>query len=236
MPDVKVCHQWASSGTCNYGYTCKFAHTAATSQSNSFTSNRARKHTRSHRSSKKSANVLNSSASRFADFFSGYPEFPYNPNASVTDEFWRMCDYFNWKKDDPERQEAHEALKEALVLTFNEKYGTDENDVEAWKKLCRELRFNPIPDTLKACKEAVLATHVNLVDLVDNGFVHIFPSLTALQEYTRKGKYFPLHQAYAGGLLRCLLREIDSKYKGDRRRARGSDIRSDVDAALRRRR
>lgn len=56
-------------------------------------------------------------------------------------------------------------------------------------------------------------THVNLVDLTESPTtgikVEIFPSVEALREYTlEKGKIFPKEEAYAGGLLKTLLRQI----------------------------
>jgi hypothetical protein len=53
--------------------------------------------------------------------------------------------------------------------------------------------------------------HVNLVDLVDcSGHnVELFSSLEELREYTIESrKFFPKGSAYAGGILKFLLREI----------------------------
>ena len=53
--------------------------------------------------------------------------------------------------------------------------------------------------------------HVNLVDLVDTSGVQaeLFCSLEELREYTiESGKFFPKESAYAGGILKFLLREI----------------------------
>jgi hypothetical protein len=50
-----------------------------------------------------------------------------------------------------------------------------------------------------------------LVDLVDTSGqgAEIFDSLDELREYTiAQGKYFPKDSAYAGGVLKYLLREI----------------------------
>lgn len=69
----------------------------------------------------------------------------------------------------------------------------------------------------------VVKTHVNLVDLLD-GFrtqssVHHFASEDELKDYTIKNRrYFPKEDAYAGGLLKWLLREIHNKYQGNRGR------------------
>ena len=58
---------------------------------------------------------------------------------------------------------------------------------------------------------------MNLVDLVDTSRtgapVNVFPNLKKLQDYTIENeKYFPKEDAYAGGLLRFLLREILHSY------------------------
>jgi len=66
---------------------------------------------------------------------------------------------------------------------------------------------------------------VNLVDLVDTGNtgheVTQFRSLEDLQDYTIKhGKYFPKESAYAGGMLKFLLREILNNHVGGGSRRR----------------
>lgn len=68
---------------------------------------------------------------------------------------------------------------------------------------------------------------MNLVDLVDTprtgAPVQVFPSLKKLQDYTiTHGKYFPKEDAYAGGLLRFLLREILHSYAGEKGKMRKS--------------
>ncbi len=65
--------------------------------------------------------------------------------------------------------------------------------------------------------------YVNLVDLVDTGktgrCVTQFPTLDELQDYTiATGKFFPKESAYAGGVLKFLLREILNKHKSGMRR------------------
>lgn len=64
--------------------------------------------------------------------------------------------------------------------------------------------------------------HVNLVDLVDDGSFEIFESLGGLQQYTIKtGRYFPKENAYAGGVLKFLLREIHNTWQGRDGQSRG---------------
>lgn len=76
------------------------------------------------------------------------------------------------------------------------------------------------------CPQAVKRTHVNIVDLVDTDNtgeeVEIFRSLEKLREYTiDSGKYFPKENAYAGGVLKFLLREILNPWEGRGRKFRG---------------
>ena len=68
-------------------------------------------------------------------------------------EFWRMCRYFGWNKEDEEQQEAREELKDAMVQQFNEFYGTDIEDINSWQILCGVLGISPIPQELKACRK-----------------------------------------------------------------------------------
>ena len=67
----------------------------------------------------------------------------------------------------------------------------------------------------------MINTHVNLSDLLDTTRqgtrVHVFPSEEDLRVYTqRTGRTFPKEEAYAGGLLKYLLREIYGTYHGRR--------------------
>lgn len=61
--------------------------------------------------------------------------------------------------------------------------------------------------------------YVNLVDLVDTGStgrrVVQFETLEDLKDYTiSTAKFFPKESAYAGGMLKFLLREILNGYAG----------------------
>jgi len=71
-----------------------------------------------------------------------------------------------------------------------------------------------------------MRTHVNLVDLVTNdpGRARVFESEKQLSAYTRLNeRFFPKENAYAGELLRYLLRHIlnpDAERRGTQRRLR----------------
>lgn len=135
-------------------------------------------------------------------------------------------------------------------MEFNKIYGKDQNDLGSWQGLCRTLNIAPVPATLRECRkvcglplipfndpnthdhhQAVKTTYVNLVDLVDlrnsKKPIELFSSEDALSEYTMStGKFFPRDNAYAGGLLKYLLRQIMvPRVPGAKRRGLGVSTR-----------
>ncbi|KAH0558380.1 hypothetical protein GP486_004958 [Trichoglossum hirsutum] len=158
-------------------------------------------------------------------FFAEYSSFPYNRNSLPQDEMIRMCRFFGWPKrgqrECPARDEAWERFRIALVLDFNSMFGHDANDTNAWESICRLLGIAPIPETMEDRRQAVAETHVNLMDMFSETRagrkVRIFPTKEELSRYTIENfKYFPKEEAYEGGLLKYLLREIFNKYQGTR--------------------
>ncbi|KAL1792981.1 hypothetical protein ACET3X_009488 [Alternaria dauci] len=198
-----ICYQFQDKGYCTYGANCKFPHPVGSRPGSS-------KGKQSHlpqphqRRTKRDSDAISA-------FFTKYSDFPYDPNRGVAEEFYRMCDFFAWDKDDEQLKEARRAFKDAMVIQFNSLYGTDVANIENWHKLCVALYIEPLPDTVHHCKEKIKTIHVNLVDLVDTSRdgVELFASLDELREYTiDSGKFFPKESAYAGGVLKFLLREI----------------------------
>ncbi|KAG0705570.1 hypothetical protein DFH29DRAFT_905992 [Suillus ampliporus] len=199
----KACHGFAQTGSCRFGTRCKFAHIEGVNVP-TIDSNKPK--TRPKRSYASTQTPLDT-------FFAGYSKFEYNPSASASLEFYRMCDEFGWDKENKKREKASRDFKDALVQQFNHIYGTDADDLTSWRTLCQIVHISPIPDTLTSCREAVKATYVNIVDLIDTKVtgepVMVFVSEVRLSEYTKRtGKVFPRESAYAGGLLRYLLRRI----------------------------
>ncbi|ODH12931.1 hypothetical protein ACO22_07772 [Paracoccidioides brasiliensis] len=145
-------------------------------------------------------------------FFNQYPQFNYRRNESIASEFYRMCDHFGWGKQNQDRKNALFKFKNAMVMKFNDLYGSDTDDINCWHRLCIAVDIDPLPQTIKACKKEIKGVHVNLVDLVDNTTrqqARLFASVDELRAYTiNNSKYFPKESAYAGGVLKYLLREI----------------------------
>ncbi|KEP50472.1 hypothetical protein V565_079550 [Rhizoctonia solani 123E] len=117
----------------------------------------------------------------------------------------------SWSKEDLDQ--ARIDFKNALTKDFNDFYGTDENDLASWQKLCTVLNLGNIPNELESCRKLVKAKYVNIVDLVETPYsgepVEHFKSEAELSAYTKRtGKYFPRDNANAGNLLQYLLRRI----------------------------
>ncbi|KAF8880357.1 hypothetical protein CPB84DRAFT_1632391, partial [Gymnopilus junonius] len=143
-------------------------------------------------------------------FFATYPSFIYNASAAPTSEFYRLCSFFGWSRGDANREDAYKSFRIALTKQFNTVYGTDAESLESWQLLCAKVGAHPVPNSLKKCREIITNTHVNLVDLVQpGGVVTKFATVDELSAYSRsEGKIFPKEDAYAGGLLKELLRHI----------------------------
>ncbi|EIW80135.1 hypothetical protein CONPUDRAFT_105062 [Coniophora puteana RWD-64-598 SS2] len=215
-PKSSICYQFADTGTCRFGDSCKFKHTAR-----SVTSPRGGSH-------RKRSNVVTSrfEGAPLDDFFTQYLSngFDYNPHNSSHHEYRRLCRHMEWDRYDPEREEAREQFKDALTQQFSVMYGEDENELAAWQSLCEAVELDGVPDNLDECRDAIRFTFVNLVDLVDTqrtgNSVERFDSEVALSSYTMaQGKFFPADSAYQTGLLRYLLRHIlspDAKYRTSR--------------------
>ncbi|KAF8181847.1 hypothetical protein BJ912DRAFT_928858 [Pholiota molesta] len=152
--------------------------------------------------------------SPLAVFFGGYaPQFVYNPGNPATVEFYRLCDTFGWERHSAERDTAYQAFSTALTLEFNANFGTEVDNLESWQSLARHMGIVPVPSKLKACRNQVRMSHVNLVDLVAafarGGQARRFGSEVALSVYTKEtGKFFPRKDIHAGDLLKFLLRNI----------------------------
>jgi len=175
-----------------------------------------------------------------SNFFSQYIGFEYDPSNAPNSEFYRLCDHFNWERHDYERESAYDEFKDALTQQFNANYGTDAEDLDAWQNLCIRLNIEPVPSTLKRCRQVVTDTHVNLIDLVhgyENSHQSItkFTSVKALSEYTiSTGKYFPRDNVHAGDLLKYLLRQILNPPSDQQRHSRGGKRRGGPSARRRR--
>ena len=91
-------------------------------------------------------------------FFESYAPFQYNRQASSHDEFKRLCAFFRWplyhvEPNHKKREEAWKSFRIAMVEAFNMTFGHDENDIEAWGRMCVLVGMEDIPDDLEARKQ-----------------------------------------------------------------------------------
>ncbi|KAF8536816.1 hypothetical protein BDD12DRAFT_707076, partial [Trichophaea hybrida] len=147
------------------------------------------------------------------EFFAQYPEYPYDHNAPFWQEFRDMCDFFDLERTDEEQKAAWKAFRIAVVRGFGMTFGSEENDIHAWGRLCETAGLSPIPEDLEGRRNAILNTHINLVDMHQYRRMglksKIYETEEELRNYTiQTGKFFPLEEAYAAPLLCYLLREI----------------------------
>ncbi|KAF6748018.1 hypothetical protein DFP72DRAFT_1049826 [Ephemerocybe angulata] len=166
------------------------------------------------------------------EFFSQHTKsgFEYDPSQPSSQEFKRLCDHNKWKPSQPESKVAKTEFSRAIIQQFNVNFGKDEKDLYSWQKLCQMVSIDPIPDTVEEAREAFESVNVNLVELTDgysNGQpVKTFDTVQKLSRYTLNNNLiFPKQMAYqeAGGLLKCLLRNILNPSK-DVDRGRGSSV------------
>lgn len=137
-----ACRQFQESGSCTYGGSCRFAHRPRLSP-----------HPPPPRGEASPPNPSRESFHEPIDeFFAQYPNFRYKRNAHFWDEFYRMCGQFKGQWDGAERRSAKADFKVAMVEQFNSAFGTDENDLGSWQRLCRILGVG-VPKTLKECRQ-----------------------------------------------------------------------------------
>lgn len=92
-------------------------------------------------------------ATQINAFFARYSTFPYDPTTPVMTEFNRLCKFSNWVAGSRPEQKARGNLRDAMILQFNDFFGTDVNDIQSWHNLCQVLDIVPVPEGLDACKK-----------------------------------------------------------------------------------
>ena len=97
-------------------------------------------------------------ATPLENFFSQFPGFQSQPSNSPVVEFNRLCKEYNWGRDDPEKKDARYHFNIAIKGEFDDLYGSDENDIRNWHKLCRALKIDEVPDTLRECRAVSFLT------------------------------------------------------------------------------
>lgn len=95
---------------------------------------------------------------------------------------------------------------------FNEFFGSDKVDLNAWRGLCRTEGIDGADElpTVKACRKALEHVHCNIIDLVDAArqqqICRTFRHPDDLVRYSKDaGKFYPLKSAKENELLEMFL-------------------------------
>jgi len=121
-------------------------------------------------------------------FFHSFPTFRYNPNLPPAESYTQLQNFSRWGYDSPESRESWDRYQNALREEFNMWFGS-EKDLGCWHALCRAVRINPLPNTLRDCErvsspcyfcthpaaennsmqnsQAVRGVYVNIIDLIE---------------------------------------------------------------------
>ncbi|KAJ5987675.1 hypothetical protein N7522_011923 [Penicillium canescens] len=129
------------------------------------------------------------------EFFTQYLGFAYQREQPVYNEFY------------PAREEAWGSFRIAIVQSFNSTFGANADSLASWQRICRCLGVCPVPPNLHEARQAVLRTHVNLIDLLESirtgAPPERFTTEEDLRDYTiSEGKFFPKEEAYEEIALR----------------------------------
>lgn len=161
-------------------------------------------------------------------FFTDFPDFKSNPDASVSDEFNRLANYRKWKTGS---KTWRKMWIRCMALEYDRLLGQNLSGLQNWQQLCEELDLKGPFTSIKQCKKVCYAAlkverrdtdlvcqalskiYVNIVDLLDCRILKKkptkFPNLRALEKYTREsGRVFSRHLAKQDKLLRVLLRKL----------------------------
>jgi len=152
-----------------------------------------------------------------AEYFERYPTFNFRP--SQTD--WRQIGAFNalaqhqrWSQ--ARRKSEFDEFKSFWIVIVETEF--EDSSLEHYQNLCQDLSISPIPESITACKNALRAVYVNIVDLMQYrkdraagrraDLPPLFGSLEELSEYSdNEKKWYPRETAKAE-MLRELLKVL----------------------------
>ncbi|SMY19617.1 unnamed protein product [Zymoseptoria tritici ST99CH_1A5] len=107
-------------------------------------------------------------------------------------------------------KQKRDAVHTNIINVFTTHYGTEDNILENWQKLCKDVGVT-VGSSLTQCKKALKTAHINIVDFVAakqaGAVIPRHASANKLREYTKNtgGKVFPLKKAKASPFLKAFL-------------------------------
>ncbi|KAF2443061.1 hypothetical protein P171DRAFT_496383 [Karstenula rhodostoma CBS 690.94] len=94
---------------------------------------------------------------------------------------------------------------EHVLQHFNQVYGTNYRDLDAWRQLCVDVGIDPVPTSINKCKKALAKVYINIYDFVA-GRPRRFGTLSELKKYSiTNNKIYPLAEAKEDTFHRALL-------------------------------
>ena len=89
-------------------------------------------------------------ANGVSDWFSGFANFPYDPNSGLRSNFDQLATQRKWGKKLKGKRWA-----ECQTACFSALYGgdADQGNLEKWQDLCREVHILSPPGCIKDCKQ-----------------------------------------------------------------------------------
>jgi len=91
-------------------------------------------------------------------YFDQYPGFEPDPQRPLEEEFRRLARFKGWSNKGKKIAQERDAF---LLAQFYVHLGAVERSkrLEDWQGLCRELRVDPIPGSIKQCKMVLFASY-----------------------------------------------------------------------------
>ena len=109
-------------------------------------------HAQNSNANNTSSNTIGGTSSKAGSWFLKFAPFVYEPTAGLRSNFDRLAAERNWGN---KKRQNH--WIECQEEEFGHAFGTDTTKLESWQNLCREIRINNPPDSIKGCKKVSAA-------------------------------------------------------------------------------
>ena len=93
-------------------------------------------------------------------YFSRYPAFNRNQEASLLEDFERLAIENEWATGGRQYRRQREQL---ISSEFQQRYGNSEDRLERWQDLRRDVAVVPVPESITKCKKVPLLCFAQLM-------------------------------------------------------------------------
>ncbi|KAH8644453.1 hypothetical protein IG631_01917 [Alternaria alternata] len=132
-----------------------------------------------------------------------------SPEDDLIAKLSKLSIHQGWSKNEEKRRRA-----EVVEFEVLRHYGPDKSSLAKWQELCRDVKIDPIPQSITQCKKALSRVYVNIFNILDHRNdperypVITFKNYKLFRAYTLKSRIFPLDQAKEEGFVKALLRPL----------------------------